>query len=82
MSTRTLRYYKNKMHAISYLTRPIAAMPLQIVDHVKIIELPEKYKRKRDEDLYDYMFEVVLMRDFEDFYFFRETEELKGKAKP
>ena len=35
ISSRSFRYYKNQYHSVCYLTRPIAAIPLNAIDEVK-----------------------------------------------
>jgi hypothetical protein len=61
LSTRSLRYYKNHYHSICYLTRPISAVPLHIIESVKPYSIKNQEYKKRDGELYSFMFEVVLM---------------------
>ena len=77
LSTRSFRYYKNHYHSICYLTRPISALPLVAVEKVRVFKIQAEqsnYIRKKEQHLYEYMFEVVLKQDYEDIYFFRELE--------
>jgi hypothetical protein len=74
LSTRSLRYYKNHYHSICYLTRPISAVPLYAIDQVNIFNIENELYKRKDKELYSYMFEVVLLQDYEDIFFFREFE--------
>ena len=58
-----------------YLTRPIAAIPLNAIEAVKkyAIHNPD-YIRQKEKEKYRYMFEIELKQDYEDFYFFRDFE--------
>lgn len=61
LSTRSLRYYKNQIHAITYLTRPIASIPLQAIAGVTRYQVKnQEYKRGKHRELYEHMFEVIL----------------------
>ncbi len=72
LSTRSLRYYKNHYHSICYLTKPIAALPLWAIHEVKEFKITNKEYKKRDKDLFDFMFEVTLKQDYEDIFGFRD----------
>src|SRR3569833_550288 len=74
LSTRSFRYYKNHYHSICYLTRPISAIPLYAIEHVRPYKIHNEDYKRRDQNMYSYMFEVVLTQDYEDIFFFREFE--------
>ena len=74
LSTRSLRYYKNQIHAVTFLTRPIVSIPLQAIHSVRPYQLKNPDYKKRQRALYDHMFELTLRQDYEDLYFFRELE--------
>jgi len=80
LSTRSLRYYKNHYHSICYLTRPISAIPLYAVQSVSNYEIENQDYKRRDKHLYSYMFEVVLVQDYEDIFFFRDYEINAGSS--
>ena len=62
LSTRSLRYYKNHLHAVTFLTRPIASIPLQAIAGVGRYQVrnPEYKRGKNHRELYEHMFEVTL----------------------
>lgn len=74
LSTRSFRYYKNHYHSICYLTRPISAIPLYAIEHVRNYNIENPDYKRRDKPQYSYMFEIVLTQDYEDIFFFREFE--------
>ena len=49
-------------------------MPLQIVERVSKFKIKNEDYKKKDAHLYSFMFEVVLMQDYEDVFFFRDFE--------
>ena len=75
LSTRSFRYYKNHYHSVCFLTKPISAIPLNAIEKIIKYNIDNTdYKREKERAMYQYMFEVVLKQDYEDFYFFREFE--------
>ena len=74
LTTRAFRYYTNHYNSICYLTRPISALPLLAIEKVQTFEIQNKDYKRKEKELYQFMFEIVLRQDYEDIYFFREFE--------
>jgi hypothetical protein len=51
---------------------------------VETFELPitDTMKKRKDQEFYRFMFELILMRDYEDVAYFREEEDIQGKMSP